>query len=190
MTAAKSPDLLQNAVVPLQRVRALSRAMAVLCVVTSVVLGAGLLVYWLVTPVETVFLDARLPGGPLSEMGWGIRFAAIMISATPLACLVWGLMQARRCFLEFTEGRFFTLEVIHGLRGFAVAVFASALLKPVVGAALSVLLSWGAGPGKKALVLSLGSDTLLSLLFAGTIAIIAWVMTEALAVADENAQFI
>lgn len=35
-----------------------------------------------------------------------------------------------------------------------------------------------------------GSDSLLALLFAGWIAVMAWVMAEAMAIADKNAQFI
>ena len=61
---------------------------------------------------------------------------------------------------------------------------------PVGRAALSMLLSWRTYATGKSLVVNLGSDTLLALLFAGLIAVIAWVMAEATAIADENAQFI
>jgi hypothetical protein len=64
------------------------------------------------------------------------------------------------------------------------------LLKPVAGAALSILLSWQTYATGKTLVVNFGSDALLALLFAGLIAVIAWVMAEAMAIADENAQFV
>jgi len=173
-----------------QRIRILSRMLAYLCVGISIVLAAGLVAYWVVSTDEVIHLDARLPGIAVHPIGWGIRLASMAISALPLACLIWGLLRVRRCFEAFGQGRFFTLENIHGLRDFAVAVFASTLLKPVVGAALSILLSWQTYATGKTLVVNFGSDALLALLFAGLIAVIAWVMAEAVAIADENAQFV
>ena len=173
-----------------QRIRTLSRVLACLCSGISIVLAAGLVAYWIVSADETIHLDARLPGIAVHPIGWDLRLASMAISALPLACLIWGLRRARRCFETFAEGRFFTLENIHRLRDFAIAVFASTLLKPLAGAALSILLSWQTYATGKTLIVNFGSDSLLALLFAGLIAVIAWVMAEATAIADENAQFI
>jgi len=173
-----------------QHIRILSRTLAYLCVGISIVLAAGLVAYWIVSADEVIHLDARLPGIAVHPIGWDIRLASMAISALPLACLIWGLLRVRRCFEAFGQGRFFTLENIHGLRDFAIAVFASTLLKPVAGAALSILLSWQTYATGKTLVVNFGSDALLALLFAGLIAVIAWVMAEAMAIADENAQFV
>jgi hypothetical protein len=146
--------------------------------------------YWVVSADDVIHLDARLPGIAVYPIGWAVRLGCMAISALPLACLIWGLLRVRRCFEAFGQGRFFTRENIHGLRDFAIAVFASTLLKPVAGAALSILLSWQTYATGKTLVVNFGSDALLALLFAGLIAVIAWVMAEAMAIADENAQFV
>jgi hypothetical protein len=191
MISSTSSDFSQPA--PLGRfqgIRILSRMLAHLCVVISIVLTAGLVAYWIMSADEAIHLDARLPGIAVHPIGWDIRLASMAISALPLACLIWGLLRVRRCFEGFADGRFFTLENIHGLRDFAIAVFASTLLKPVAGAALSILLSWQTYATGKTLVVNFGSDALLALLFAGLIAVIAWVMAEAMAIADENAQFV
>jgi len=173
-----------------QHIRILSRILVYLCIGISIVLAAGLVAYWVVSTDDTIHLDARLPGIAVHPIEWDIRLASMVISALPLACLIWGLLRVRRCFEAFGQGRFFTLENIHGLRDFAIAVFASTLLKPVAGAALSILLSWQTYATGKSLVVNFGSDALLALLFAGLIAVIAWVMAEAMAIADENAQFV
>lgn len=190
MMASQSLDLSQPGSGPLRRIPALSKAMAALCSLTALLLAPGLVAYWLMTPADALLRDAGLPGLTGSGIGWSTRIAGIAISAAPLACLIWGLMQARRCFSAFAGGRFFTVDAVYGLRGFAIGLFASALLKPLAGAALSVLLSWDAGAGQRALVVSVGSDMLLSLLFAGMVAVITWVMAEARGIADENAQFV
>ena len=192
MISSTSPDLSQPATSlgRLQRVRSLSRILAHLCIGISIVLAAGLAAYWIVSSDETIHLDARLPGIAIYPIGWDIRLASLAISALPLACLIWGLLRVHRCFEAFAEGRFFTLDNVHRLRDLAIAVFASTLLKPFAGAALSILLSWRTYATGKTLVVTLGSDALLALLFAGLIAVIAWLIAEAIALADENAQFI
>lgn len=100
------------------------------------------------------------------------------------------MLRARRSFQSFGEGRFFTADNVRALRDLAIAVFASALLKPVAGAILSIMLSWRTYATGKTLAISIGSDSLLSLLFAGLVAVIAWLMAEASAISEENAQFI
>ncbi|QDW41184.1 DUF2975 domain-containing protein [Bradyrhizobium sp. KBS0727] len=173
-----------------RRIRSVSRVLAYACVGLSIVLTAGLAAYWIVSVDETILLDARLPGIAIRPIGWPVRLASMAISALSLACLIWGLLRARRCFEEFANSRFFTAENVDRLRDLAIAVFASTLLKPFAGAALSILLSWQTYATGKALVINLGSDSLLALLFAGLVAVIAWVMAEAHAIAAENAQFV
>jgi hypothetical protein len=53
-----------------------------------------------------------------------------------------------------------------------------------------VVLTLGAPAGQRALSLGLGSNELLTLLFAGMVWQIAAVMTRAVALAEENAQFV
>ena len=91
---------------------------------------------------------------------------------------------------RFAAGRIFSGDAARSLRGFALGVGASALLKPAAGAALSLLLGAVSPAHMRSLVLNVGSDTLLSLLFAGIVAIIAGVLVEAADVAAENAQFV
>lgn len=172
------------------RIVRLSSLMSKLCLAVALVLTGGLVVYWLVTPTEAVFQHAGIPGFPVGEIGIGVRVAAILVSAVPLGCLIWGLLQAGRCFDAFAAGNFFTLEPARRLRAFAIAILLSTILKPVAGAALSVLLSGAGRAGGRTLVLTVGSDTLMALVFAGLIAVIAWVMAQACTLADENAQFV
>lgn len=172
-----------------ERIRRLSRAMATLCALTSAVLAIAMLIYWIATPSENLLAPLGLPRMTFAEIGTGTRALGFVISMIPLGALIYGLVSARACFNAFAAGQIFSMQTVGKLKAFALAVLASALLKPLAGAALSVLLTWN-GSGPKSLVLNVGSDTLLALIFAGTVAIIAWVMTAAIAIADENAQFV
>ncbi|WP_322419073.1 DUF2975 domain-containing protein [Mesorhizobium huakuii] len=185
---APAPDLARQT--RLRRIRLFSLVLARCFAALAILLTLGLLFYWLTTSADSIAENAAIPQAWLSEFGLGRRLAAFAISFVPLACLVFALMAARSAFRAFATGDFFGQNAIRNLRYFGLGLLASALLKPVSGAALSVLLSWDAPAGQHRLTLGLDSETLLTLLTAGIVAVITWVMSEASALADENAQFI
>jgi hypothetical protein len=174
----------------MDRIRGLSHAMAVGCLVTCGLLVAAMAIYWALTPIRTLFSQAGIQDAPATEIDILVRLLAFGISMVPLGTLIYGLLSARRCFASFAAGRIFSSESIKHLKAFSIAVAGSALLKPFAGAALSVLLSSRAAPGSMTMALNIGSDTIIALIFAGTMAIIAGVMAEALDIADENKQFV
>lgn len=167
-----------------------SRALAAACLCIAALLPALMLVYWWLTPADAVFRQAGLGLSPPAELGLPVRLAGFAFAMVPLAALVLGLLSARRCFACFAAGRIFSAEAARGLRGFALGVGASALLKPLAGAALSLLLGAASPEQTRTLVLSVGSDTLLSLLFAVMVAIVASVLVSAADIAAENEQFV
>lgn len=174
----------------LRRIRQVSKAMVVACAVVAPLLVAGLLIYWIATPANVVFHHAGLSAEPSASLALWMRLAAFALSMVPLGVLIHGLLCARRAFKRFASGETFSPDAVRGLRSFAVSVAVSSLLKPIAGAALSVLLSATRPDQPRSLVLSVGSDTLLALLFAGTVAVIAWILVEATDIADEYRQFV
>lgn len=172
-----------------RRIRALSRAMCVICIATAVLLPAGMLVYWLATPADALMAAAGAGRGATS-LGVPMRVAGFAIAMIPLGVLVFGLHNAARCFVALAAGRVFSVDTIGRLRTFSLCVLISTLLKPLAGAALSVLLSSGAPAGSRVLAVSVGSDTLLAIIFAGLVTVISWVMLDAMAIVDEHAQFV
>ena len=172
------------------RIRRLSRAMARGCLLTSGLLAVAMLFYWTLTPTQALLSHAAIAHAPAVEIDIFTRMLAFGISMVPLGALIYGLQSARRCFEAFAAGQIFSREPIGRLKAVSIAVAASAILKPLAGAALSLLLSSSGATGAKSLALSLGSDTLIALIFAGTVAVIASVMTEAIDIADENKQFV
>ncbi|OYU85877.1 MAG: hypothetical protein CFE29_31845 [Bradyrhizobiaceae bacterium PARB1] len=187
---AQSITLRDSRSIRLNRIRTVSRAMALICGTTSVLLSVAMALYWATTATPVLFTHAGMPYFPSEDLDLGGRFFAFVISMMPLGAFVCGLLIARRCFAAFARGEVFADRPIRDLRLFAIAIAASALLKPVAGAALTVLLSLHMATGTKAVAVNIGSDTLIALIFAGTVAVIASVMSEALAIADENRQFV
>lgn len=174
----------------LLRVRRLSEVMAMASVAVAALLAVAMLLYWCLTPADTLFRHAGLVLPPPMGVGLPVRLLAFAVAMIPLGALIFGLLKARRCFRCFAAGRIFSRDAARSLRGFALGVGASALLKPLAGAALGLLLG-ALSPGQtRSLVLNIGSDTLLSLLFAAMVAVIAGVLVEAADVAAENDQFV
>lgn len=173
-----------------ERIRRLGRWMARICLISSLLLVTGMLAYWVLTPSADLFSEAGLPPERAGTIGLGIRFFGFILSMIPLAVLVYGLDNARHCFAGFAEGRFFSLEAAGQLRRFAIAVAVSSLLQPIAEAALSLLLSINGLSGPRTVRLEIGSETLVMMIFAGTVALIAWLMAEAAAMAEEHEQFV
>jgi hypothetical protein len=164
--------------------------MAVGCLVTSVMLTSAMLLYWTLTPAQTLLSQAGISNAPVADIDVLIRTLAFTISMIPLGTLIYGFLNARRCFVAFAAGEIFSSEQVKRLKAFSIAAAVSGLLKPLAGAALSVLLSFSNLAGRRTLALNIGSDTLIVLIFAGTVAVIAWVMAEAIDISDENKQFV
>ena len=95
-----------------------------------------------------------------------------------------------RCFSGFSQAEYFSLRTVKYLRGFAAGIFASVVTGVLASTLVTVVLTMGAPAGQRALSLGLGSNELLTLLFAGMVWQIAAVMARAVALAEENAQFV
>jgi hypothetical protein len=174
----------------LQRIRQLSRFMGTACLLVAALVLAGMAVYWFATPGDQLLTQVGLAGrGFVPPDGW-TRFAAFFIAMLPAGTLIYGLINARNYFVTFENDEALSVRAATYICRFAMAVGASAILQPLVATALGLLLSWNGPPGTKMLALYLGTDTLVTLIFAGTLAVIAWVLRDAAAIADENRQFV
>lgn len=76
------------------------------------------------------------------------------------------------------------------MRHFAAAVFAFAIAKPITGALLSAVLTMNNPPGHRQIAITAGSSELTTLFIGGVFLIIAWIMDEARAIAEEQAEII
>lgn len=167
------------------RLSALARGFALVIAVALPVLGAG----WWVFAGDAEIAAAAGLGGASASYGVPVRIGGAILAVLPVLALGWGLWRLAGTLKCFSLGRPFSPAAARGLRDFGYGVVACAVLKPVVGAALSVLVS-SVGPGPRALALSLSSDTLLMLLIGAVMALVGWALGEATAIAEENAQFV
>lgn len=164
--------------------------LAMACGAAAALLPLGYLGFWLAAPVESLATSSPLGPQAFASFGLSDRLGAAAIGAVPLALLIWGLLRVRHTFLAFARGTMFASNAIAGLRDFAIGVGGSAVLKPLVTLVLGLYLTRNAPDGQHQLVLMLGSDTVLFVLFAATFLATTIAMRQAALLAEENRQFV
>ncbi len=176
------------------KVQRLNNAFAWACALLAVALPLAVLYQLVTTPTEGLLLRAgvslsAVQAAMLDVELWQ-RMLATALGMLPVCCASYGLVCAMRCFSGFSQGEYFSLRTVQYLRGFAAGFFASVVTGFFAAMAASVVLTLGAPAGQRALAIGLGSNELLTLLFAGMVWQIAAVMAKAVALAEENAQFV
>jgi hypothetical protein len=173
------------------RIKRLSGFLAWACLAAAAVLPFAVIVFWLCAEAPALAVRSSLPLNAIWPplQGWQ-RVAGALVSVVPAGLASVGLWQARRCFAGFAKGELFTRSAVAYLRRFAACMGGSALAGVAAGPILSVLLTWGNPPGLRHLAVSVGSDQLFTLLFAAVVWLMAGVIGQGQALADENASFV
>lgn len=172
------------------RIRRFCRILSGVALAAGIGLPALTALHWLTSPAAGIAMGAGVPLPSLGSFELPQRLLALLAGAPSLLVLFWAMWRIRACLAEFAAGRFFTQPAIAGLRDFAIGMGVTALLSPVVNLLENLVLTWNAPAGQRQLVIALSSDMVLALVFSGTIAVVCWVMGEAAALAEENAQFV
>uniref|UniRef100_UPI003785082A DUF2975 domain-containing protein n=1 Tax=Aquabacterium sp. TaxID=1872578 RepID=UPI003785082A len=100
------------------------------------------------------------------------------------------LWQLWQLFGEYGAGRVFGRLAQRHLRGFAWCMLASALLSPLLRAAVGVALTLGNPPGQRLLAFSLSWNDYVGILCGAVLLAVAVVMSEAVRLAEENDSFV
>ena len=176
---------------PSGALRRISRAMVVACWLILLLLPVGLVAYWASASDSVLAGHAHLPAeviqGPL--LSWQ-RWVAGAVMGVPLALLLMGVWQARRCFEMFAQGQVFTVQATHLLQRFAGWVAWAALAALLSGVVTSVVLTLHNPPGMRHLAIGIGSDHVFTLFFAGLVWLMAAVIGQGQAMAEENEGFV
>ena len=137
--------------------------------------------------IDNLHLQVPRAAGSLSTFQ---RICIGAVSTIPPLFQAYGLLSARRCFNSFARGEHFNMEVVRGLRGFAIGLFfwpvAAFLAKPL----RTFVATLDAAPGGHEVSIGIDTGQVFTLVFAGILWQIAGVMTRARRLAEENAQFV
>ena len=175
----------------MQRIQRISRAMVLACNALMALLPVALVWYWSATPAGELAAQGNLgPAAIQSPLQAWQRMAAGAVTAVPLALLLAGIWQARRCFVQFALGQVFTKQATAQLRRFAGWVAAAAGAAIVAGAVTSVLLTLNNPTGMRHLAIGISSSHVFTAFFAALVWLMADVIGQVQLLAEENRQFI
>lgn len=176
---------------PMQRIRRLSLIMQIVVVIGAVFAEFGLLWVWISPTIVENLVVARLqiPAADVSLDG-PTRALGFLVSSLPLMVIFYALYHAFMLFAGYRKGEIFTSEASLRLRRIALGIIAAVVMSPVIQAILSVLLTAGAAPGHRHLVLQFSFNDYLVAALGGLLLAIALVMAEAVRIAKENREII
>lgn len=176
---------------PAQRIPRISRALAHACLLLTIALPLAVIGYWLFADATQLAVRAQLPVNAIqAPLLNGQRWAGALITLMPLTLLLVGLWQARKCFKLFAAGEVFSAHTVHCLRRFAGWVMASVAASMLAATAISVVLTLNNPPGMRHLAISIGTDQIFTLFFAGMVWLMAAVIGQGQTLAEENATFV
>ena len=168
-----------------------SGLLASACLTLMVVLPVVVFVYWAVADAGLLAVRANmLPTAIQAPLQPWQRWAGAGVTCVPVALMLLGLWQARQCFLQFSHGQVFTRQAVQRLRAFAAWALAASVADMLTSPVLSVLLTLHNPPGARHLAVGIGTDHVLSALFAAMVWVMASVIAHGQALAEENASFV
>ena len=133
------------------------------------------------------FLPARTAIKTLDEISRLPVLAIILLFSLPI---LWGLLQLRRLFLCYAKGEIFSRTAAHYLSRFALALLLDALATILTKTTLIWFLTRHNPPGERYYIISIGSPEVATAFVGAIFMIIAWVLGEAAAVAEDHRGFV
>ena len=161
------------------------------CLALVIILPLLVLAYWLVADASMLAVRANLLPSAIQKplQDWQ-RVVGALLTLIPVVLMVRGLWEARMCFAQFAAGHVFTAQAVQRLRSFAAWISASSLGSILINPLLSALLTLNNAPNTRHLAIGIGTDHILSLLFATMVWVMASVIAQGQALAEENSSFV
>jgi Protein of unknown function (DUF2975) len=174
----------------LQKIRSTSKKLAFVCLCALVVLPALVPFVWL-GDTSTLAQRANIaPSAIQNPLQTWQRVIGILLTEIPVVLMCLGLYQVRKCFQGFARGEVFTQDATVHLKKFSVWMMGSAFAALIISALLSTLLTLGNAPGSRMVAIGVSTEQVLLLFFSGVVWLMAEIIRQGQALAQENSSFI
>ena len=168
----------------------LLHGLAVIAMATAALLPPSVALYWLTIDTDAVRGFVGLGSELLPAVTMGQRIVAALIGVLAVLPIAWSLARLRIWLGSAAAGHPFAARGIAGLRDTALGALGSAVALLISHTPMSLALTWTAMAGHRRIGVSVDSQSLLLAIFAGTVAVVAWAMGKAAAIAEENSKFV
>jgi cytochrome b561 len=175
----------------LKRVRTISKVLHWFCLFAILFQIAVIPMVWYVPGwVEASSSQMTVSIAELHALSGWQKYMTMAVMMIPALVMTYGLYRLRLMFGAFADNAIFQPDTISHLRVFGIALLAQTLIKPMTGAATSVLATFHRPAGERMLSIGLGNAEASTLFLGGLIIVIAWVLGEAARIDAENRSFV
>lgn len=153
------------------------------------VLVLGDVLFWVfINSINQQLVTVNSKPVPLAsgELTVPLILVGFLVSLLPLSALLYGLLNLRRLFSDYSRGEIFASGHLLLFRKMVKSIVICVFFSVVYESAKSVLFSLGNPPGHRVLEIGFSSDKVFILLFCGIIWVIAWIMDEGYRLSEEN----
>lgn len=121
-----------------------------------------------------------------NHLSFALRFVGFLISLLPLSALIYGVINIRKLFSFYQKGVIFSFEHVKLFKRISKALVLWIFLSILYESTKSILFSMGNPPGQRIVSIGFGSSEFMTLVVAGIVFVIAWVMDEGRIITEEQ----
>ncbi|SCY34805.1 DUF2975 domain-containing protein [Desulfoluna spongiiphila] len=147
------------------------------------------LLYWLfINQLPNEIININTTATPLipEHVSPALRVAGLLCSLLPLSALTYGLITLRKLFAHYNKGEIFSFTHVRLFKSTAKALVLWVVFSILYESAKSVIFTIGNPPGERMISVGFSSPELTTLVVAGIVFFIAWVMDEGRALSEES----
>ncbi|WPD21719.1 MAG: DUF2975 domain-containing protein [Candidatus Electrothrix aestuarii] len=173
----------------LPKIKKLSNNFHLLISALLVAIPLYYVIYWaFINSLPETLITKNVASVPLVQNHLSIKFQLIgfVVSLLPLSALVYGLINIRKLFSFYKEGVIFSFEHVAIFKKTSKALIGWVFLSILYESAKSVLFSLGNPPGQRIINVGFSSPEITTLVVAGIVFVIAWVMDEGRILTEEQ----
>lgn len=173
----------------LPKIKKLSYNFHLLISVLLVVIPLYYVIYWaFINSLPETLITKNVTSVPLVSNPLPIKFQLIgfVFSLLPLSALIYGLINIRKLFSFYKEGVIFSFAHVNIFKKTSNALIWWVFLSIVYESAKSVIFSMGNPPGQRVISVGFSSPELTTLVVAGIVFVISWVMDEGRILTEEQ----
>lgn len=171
------------------RIKKISRNFHLMFSVLLVVVPLYYVIYWaFINYFPETLITVNVGSNPLipNPLSIGLRLIGFLVSLLPLSALVYGLINIRKLFSFYQNGEIFSFEHVNIFKRTSKALILWVFLSIFYESAKSILFSMGNPPGQRTVSIGFSSPEITTLVVAGIVFVIAWVMDEGRIITEEQ----
>jgi len=173
----------------LSKIKKISKIFYLLLSSLIIVIPLYYVTYWaLINHLPDTLITANTTSVPLIADPLSIKLQIIgfLVSLLPLSALLYGLINIRKLFSFYRAGVIFSFEHVSIFYKTSKALFLWVFLSVLYESAKSIIFSIGNPPGQRVVSVGFSSSELTTLIVAGIVLVIAWVMEEGRILTEEK----